>query len=680
MTGAALFAAGLGLLIVAGTTAAALRRPGAARPAMVLSGAAELAVGLSGLMAVAGQPWSLDLGDLLGYPTRLSADPLSGLFLAITGLVAAASCLVAAGPADRGPRTADPAVAAASALLLLGVTVTIAAADAFVLVLAWELLSFSFFLLTGARRRPAAVRASLLTYAFGKSSGGLLLLGLLLMAAQSGTLQLSGISAHVSGATHAVAYTLLLLAFGVKVGLLPVHIWLPDGYEAAPVTVRPLLAGVAVNAGFYGLWRTFDLLGAPPQWLIATTLLLAALTALLGIAHATVQTRLARVVAWSSVENAGLITVGLGVAMVGAHAGDQRLVAAGLLAGVLQTVTHAVAKALLFGSAAAFETAHGTDDLDRLRGSIWGSPYSGAGFVVGALTLAALPPTAGFVSEWFLLEALMQQFRVEGLALRLVLATTGALVALTVGFASVAFVRLVAFVALGRRPRSEHRTHRHELAPVGRAGLLALSAACLALAVVAPLQVRAIARGLQPLVEPAVTQQAAAEPWVLQPVYGGFSALSPSWLWVVMPVLALLVLGGAVVLSSRRLLAVRRVDPWRSASGRVEGRPSYTAFGFANPTRKVLANVLLTRSSLVALERSSGGQVGDETRGAAGAHLGYTSDVVEVVERFVYQPLGRRTSALGRAVRRLQSGRLDAYVAYMLVALLAVIALVAALS
>ena len=164
------------------------------------------------------------------------------------------------------------------------------------------------------------------------------------------------------------------------------------------------------------------------------------------------QNRLSRVIAYSSIENTGLIVTGFGVALTGAGIGDRRLVAAGLLAATLQVVTHTLAKSLLFTSSAGIEAATGADDLEELRGRARRTPWSGFGLAVGSLTLAGLPPTAGFVSEWFLLESLMQQFRVPGLGYRLVLALAGAAVALTVGFAGVTFARLVAVliaVAIG---------------------------------------------------------------------------------------------------------------------------------------------------------------------------------------------------------------------------------------
>ena len=438
-------------------------------------------------------------------------------------------------------------------------------------------------------------------------------------------------------------------------------------------------AGVAVNVGFYGMWRTLELLRVPPGWLAVSILLLGGFTALLGIAHATVQTDLAEVVAYSSVENGGLISVGYGVALVGAVVDRPPLVAVGLLAATLQTVAYALAKSLLFSAVSGIQDATGTTELEALRGVGHRLPASGTGLVIGALTLAGLPLTAGFVSEWFLLESLMQQFRIGQLAYALPLAVAGALVAITVGFAAVAFVRIVGLIVLGSRQGADAIRDR-EVGPLGTAGLVLLGVGCLGVAAVAPLWIRVLIAGLDPVVGRDVAAGALKSEWVLQPVYSEFSALSPSWLVLVMPVLLVGVLGLSVVFGRGRMFAVRRVPAWRSATGGVAGENQYTPFGFANPTRKVLATLLLTRSELTVLERETGGRVGDPHRDAAGAHLGYTTDVVEVVERFLFRPLRRGLLRAVRTVKRLQNGRLDAYLGYMLIAVLAVLAVVAGLA
>jgi hypothetical protein len=199
-----------------------------------------------------------------------------------------------------------------------------------------------------------------------------------------------------------------------------------------------------------------------------------------------------------------------------------------------------------------------------------------------------------------------------------------------------------------------------------------------------------LAAGLSPVVPLAVTSGALRSPWVVQPVFSGFSILSPSWLWIVMPLLALAVLTVTRLLAGTRMTRIRRVPAWRSASAGVDGADCYTATGFANPTRRVLAAVLHTQSEVrplrpapaatVAGTPDSGPEPGPAAGSQPGARLGYTSDVIEVVEAYLYRPALRPVLAVVRAAKRLQSGRLDAYLGYMLIALVAVLALVTALA
>ena len=668
----------------------------------LIGAAGSACVTVAGGAAVDGRPVRLNVAGWLGQvlpgqqASGLAADRLSGMFLVMAmgagTLVSVAFASWAAQP-GRPARPAGPPAAATRmlaegyALALGAVTVIMTAQDAFTALFGWEALTVSFWLLAGAGGRDQdRAGAARVTVAFGKVSGAALLVGLLLLAARSHSIALASFAHVPGGATRTTALVLLLAGFAVKAGVVPFQVWMPRGYAAAPGPARAIMAGVCVNVAFYGMWRTLTLTGRPPGWLAGIVLLLGGLTALLGIAHAAVQNRLSRVIAYSSVENSGLIVTGFGVALTGAAVGDRRLVAVGLLAAALQMVAHTAAKTLLFCSSAGIEAAAGSDDLEALRGVGRRVPWSGAGLAVGAVTLAGLPPTAGFVSEWFLLESLMQQFRVTALGGRLTLALAGAAVALTAGFAGVTFVRLVGMVVLG--PSGPTRTRDYGWA--GRAAVALLAVCPLAIAAVTPLEVRAIAAGMSPVVPSGVTMGALKSPWVLQPVFAGFSILSPSWLWVELPVMLVLVTLLVLALSGRRLLRVRRVPAWRSATAGVDGPDAYTPFGYANPTRRVLASVLHTRAGISDLGPPPATDGADLADGADGAdladgadqvpHRQYVSDVVEVVETYLYRPAAQAFNAVAATARRMQSGRLDAYLLYMLIALVAIVAVVTAFS
>jgi hydrogenase-4 component B len=702
-----LFAAGLILLAVAAAAdlvGSRIARFMGSGPLYLLGAAGSACLAVIGGFALTGRSVQLGVGGWLGQAVPgqqtagLAADRLSGMFLAMA-FGAAVPVSVAFASWAQSKNTRRRGLGASYALALGSVAVIVTARDAFTFLFGWEGLTLAFYLLAGSERNKRdRAGAAQITFAFGKVSGAALLIGLLLLATRAHSIMLASFAYVPGGAVRTTAQVLLLAGFAIKAGLVPFQIWLPRGYSAAPGPARAIMAGVCVNVAFYGMWRTLALLGRTPGWLVGVVLVLGALSALLGIAHAAVQNRLSRVIAYSSIENSGLIVTGFGIALTGAAVGDRRLIAVGLLAATLQIVAHTIAKSLLFTSVAGIEASTGSDDLEDLRGrDLRGrprrAPWSGFGLAVGSLTLAGLPPTVGFVSEWFLLESLMQQFRVPGLGYRLVLALAGAAVALTVGFAGVTFVRLVGLIVLGRG--TDQRLTAPSAVPggveygwAGRLAVVVLAVCCLAIAVVTPLEVRVIAAGLSPDVPSVLTMGALKSPWVLQPVFAGFSILSPSWLWLEMPVMLLLVVLFSWAVSGRRLLRVRRVPAWRSATIGVEGADSYTAFGYANPTRRVLAGVLDTRAEVrqIMLEENGSDEGsgppdrGDVEATEQAAHLKYASDVIEVVEAYLYRPALRLFMSVVVVAKRLQSGRLDAYLAYMLIALVAIIAVVTALA
>jgi len=655
------------------------------------SGASAL-IGVTGVLSVTGHAVTIDLGNLLDFgQTALRLDPLAGLFLTLVGglgLVISLSMLNWPSPAPAGER----ACGWAYMLLLAAVTGVIIAADAFTFLFAWEALTVAFYVLAAATRADRAQPgAAWATAGVGAWGGAFLLIGFLLLAGAAHSFLFAPWTRLPASGLRDTAYALIVFGFSTKVGLIPFQGWMPRGYPAAPGPLRAAMAGLAVNAGFYGLWRFLALLGRPPGWLAVTVLVLGGVTALLGITFAAVDSDLNRVIAYSSVENGGLIMVGYGMALAGSSVGNRVLTAVGLLAASLQLLAHAVAKSGLFLGAANFEPDRKSAELSGMSGMLRRQGWASAAFAASALTLAGLPPTIGFVSEWFMFEALMQQFRLHPLALRLATASAGALVALTAGVAALTFVRLLGFVVLGRSDIKGARPGRGSTDVPRRWSLGATAVLCFGLAAAAPWTVRYIGRGLSPIVSRSVTDGALKSPWVLQPVFSNFSALSPTWLFVVMAIGFLAVTVATVLLSNGRFLSVRRVPAWHSATPGVRGPDSYNAFAYANPIRHVLANILGTQKDVEAVAGRSPGGPADGPAGLGGpdeledetgphhSHVVTIAKVTEPVETYLYQPLLAAYLAVVRAAKRLQSGRLDAYVGYMLFALIAVLVVAAAM-
>jgi hydrogenase-4 component B len=649
-----LFAVAMGLLALAPILALRFGRIAA------LSAAAGcvllVIVGLDA--ALGGARPLLDLGDWLGFGrSSLRADGLAGIFLALTGLVGGAVSLAYA---ELPPGRWQTGL---GATLLLFVAVAIGSDNGFLFLLAWEAITVCIYLIASAGRDRADLLAGYLTGGLAKLGGAALLAAFALLYAHTHSFSLeTWAHASLSAGTRSVLFALFLACFATKVGLVPLQGGLPAGYGAAPRLGAASLS-VALCAGFYGLWRfEFQILGPLPAWCGDALLIIGGVSALAGIAYALTQNNLRRFLGYSTVEHAGVVLVGLGVALLGQSAHMPVLAAAGLLAATLHVCAHNLAKTLALISIDRVEQATGTRNIDPLGGLSRQLPGSALALGVATLTLAAIPPLGGFVSEWFTFEALLQGFRMPTLLARLLCALAAAALALTAGLGLLAFAKYYSFIFLGAA-RNKLQV-RHE--PRRSLALLALGTVILFLGTVAPWEIHALGAGLQPLLgfNPATTT--ISHPLVLGPVFTNFSVLAPTWLSIVLPAYALLAI--LVVLATRGRSvrpAVRRAPVWVTGSGAELAAVQYRPSAYSNPMRVILRGPLGYRTRLT------------ESNGRSGSsRLTLDTSVVLAVDRFLYAPATTLALQIATRVRAFQSGRLSAYLLYMLVALIVALALV----
>ena len=418
---------------------------------------------------------------------------------------------------------------------------------------------------------------------------------------------------------------------------------------------------IAFNAGFYGLWRlVFDTLGPGPSWWGEVVIVLGSLSALAGILYAVVQDDIAVFLGSSSVEQGGIILLGFGVGLLGQSAHQPELAAAGMLAAALQLVVHGVAKTVAFLAAERVTAATGRRELRPLGGLGSALPQTAAAFGLAVLSLAALPPFGGFVSEWFTFEALLQAFRLDSTVARLVMALGAAILALTAGIGLLAFAKLYGGIFLGRT-RSALGGVRE---PSGSAGVLSLAVVTLALGAVAPWEIRWLGRGLHDLLGLDPARTTISHPLVLGPVYEHFSVLAPTWLALGIP--AFMVTAALLVRVLLRPRA-RRAPVWLSGSAPEAAAVQYTPDSYANPIRVVLSSVYHFSREL-------------EPASPADPHRRVLrTSITPPFEAYLYRPLTRGALALADRARKLQSGRLDTYLLYILVVLIAALALIPAL-
>jgi formate hydrogenlyase subunit 3/multisubunit Na+/H+ antiporter MnhD subunit len=602
----------------------------------------------------------LQLGGWLGFgDSALRADGLAGIFLALTGLTGAAVSLAYAElPAGRW-------LTGLGSTLLLFVAVAIGSDNAFLFLLAWEAVTVCIYLIASAGRDRADLLAGYLTGGLAKIGGAALLAALGLLYAHTHSFSLE-VWAHASlpAGTRGVLFALFLVCFATKVGVLPLQGGLPAGYGSAPRLGAASLS-VALCAGFYGLWRfEFQIVGPLPVWCGDALLILGGITALSGIAYALTQDNLRRFLGYSTVEQSGIALVGLGVALLGQAAHKPTLAAAGLLAATLQVCAHNLAKTLALIGIDRVEQATGKRTIDPLGGLSRRLPASALGLGVSSLTLAAIPPLGGFVSEWFTFEALLQGFRMPTLLSRLLCALAAAALALTTGLGLLAFAKYYSFTFLGPAREKLAALREPSRWPLG---LIALGVLTLFLGTVAPWEIHALGSGLQELLGFDLASTTISHPLVLGPVFKEFSVLAPTWLSIVLPAYALLAI--LIVRATRgrsvRLSPVRRAPVWVTGSGAELSAVQYRPSAYSNPMRVILRGPLGYRTHLTA----TGGQ--DEP-----SRFMLDTRIVLAVDRFLYAPVTALALRVAERVRAFQSGRLSAYLLYMLIALIAALSLV----
>ncbi|MHB8346506.1 MAG: hydrogenase 4 subunit B [Acidiferrobacterales bacterium] len=613
-----------------------------------------------------GLPW-------LNWHLRL--DPLSGFFMAIIGIAVIAVSLYgpgyvreyehdarapAATPGDGKPHAHQSLAVLGlfTGIFVAGMLAVLLADDAFVFMIAWELMSVSSYLLVAYQHHNPANRHAAFVYLLLAEIGALvILLAFGVLAGFGGSFTFDAMrAAHLSPAWASLAFVLALFGFGMKAGMVPLHVWLPEAHPAAPSHISALMSGVMLKVAIYGFIRfVFDLLGRPQwSWGLAT-LTIGTATALLGVLYALSQNDFKRLLAYSSVENIGIILMGLGLGMIFIGTGHPDLGAVALLAALYHSLNHAVFKTLLFlGAGAVLYRTH-ERDLDRLGGLIRRMPATAFFVLIGCLSIAALPPFNGFVSEWLTLQAALQVPVLSSGVLRSIIPVAAALLALTTALAAATFVKVYGVAFLGQ-PRTRHVAHAREVSLGMLAGMGLLALLCVVLGVVPTLVIRLIdpiTRGLLQLSPTGAT----ARGWLwLTPISPQVASYSAPLVVVAM---AVTFLAGYLLLHRRARIA-RRGQPWDCGFGGLNARMQYTSTAFAQPIRRVFAPVWQIDEHIDTVRVSATRVTGLRHH----LHIGDWSWSA------VYLPIGRLVLAAARRVGRIQTGSIRIYLAYSFFTLL----------
>ncbi len=661
--------AALGATLASGAAALlAVRR----HPAFLHIGAFA-ALGAAGLLSAACGGWALYAGRIavdrlpLGLPWlswHLRLDPLSGFFLVLLGTLVFAVSLY--GPRytrefARGDAPQPlPPLGVFTAVFVLGMQLLLLADDAYSFMVGWELMSVGAYFLVAYQHQHAANRHAAFIYLLLAHVGALvILLAFGVMAAFGGGFTFDAMrAARLSPLWATLVFALALAGFGTKAGVVPLHAWLPEAHPAAPSHISALMSGAMIKMGIYGLVRvSYDLVGQV-QWQWGVVLLFAGTaSALLGVLYALMQHDLKRLLAYHSIENIGIILMGLGLSMIFFGTGRTVLGTLGLVAALYHTLNHALFKGLLFlGAGAVLHRTH-ERDLDRLGGLIRRMPWTAGFFLVGCVAISALPPFNGFVSEWLTFQTALQAPALANGVLRAIIPLTAASLALAAALAAACFVKAYGVGFLGRA-RTRHAEHAREVPASMLAGMGLLAALCLLLGVMPAATIEAMAPVTRLLVGQTLPS-ATARGWLwLTPVAPEVASYSAP---LVLAGIALVYVVGRLILR-RRAAPARIGEAWDCGFGPLSTRMQYTSTAFSQPIRRVFAPAWDLEEHVEAAR-----EAGPLARPRS---LHYRVHANDWSWRKGYLPIGRLVLAAARRIGRIQTGSIHTYLLYSFVTLL----------
>ncbi|MDD3759368.1 MAG: proton-conducting transporter membrane subunit [Acidithiobacillus sp.] len=628
--------------------------------------------------------------------------PLAGLLILITAVVFAMALPFVAHDANAYPRGRQALFCAVVLLTLLGMTGFFLANSVAAFLFCWEIAALSIWaIITFETRQSKPVAAGLLTLALSEIGSLAGLAGLLLLAAGAHNDRFGPIIAAIPTLSPSLLLAAGLLAFfgfGMKAGVIPLNVWLPEAHGTAPRSTSPILSGATLNLGLYAFLRIDAPIALHMPHLGLIILSTGALTALIGILYALVERDMKRLLAQSSVENMGIATAGIGAGLTFTAYGYPLLGGASLVAGLYHMINHSSFKTLLFLGAGGIDAATGTHNLDALGGLMKRLPVLSSLFVVGALAIAALPPFNGFVSEWLLLESLLRVVEIPEVPVRITFALSGALLALTSGLALTCFIMLPGMALLGLPRSAAARTARPApLAVTLPMALLALL--CLLLGVGATAVIPVLGRiaegilGSNPTASlvPDFFSTSSSIPTAVRHALAPLGTeIGASWLPLrglavmhlnssapvvyamstLLTMLVLLSLLGIVWLLVRglRQRRVTRATLWDAGLLRLRPEMTYTASTFAAPVRVVFRSFL--RPSVQSTE---------DRQGAFLLNLRHSEVINNISERLIIGPIRSAATAIAALLARMHHGKINTYAAYILAAMvLALLFLIAA--
>lgn len=548
-------------------------------------------------------------------------------------------------------------------LLLLSLTIVFTAANAFLFLIGWEVGSLAAYgLVTFYHEQRESRQAGLLYVIMAHADVGCLLLGFALLIQGSGSAEFASFhtaAAQLSSGRQSAAFLLFFLGFCIKAGVIPFHIWLPAAHPVAPSNISALLSGIVIKAGIYGMTRIFlDSLGGVPSWAGLLVLIVGVVSAVLGVLYALMEHDLKRLLAYHSIENIGIILMGLGAALIFRVAGHPLLAGVALIAAMFHTLNHAIFKCLLFLGAGSVLHSTGTRNMEEMGGLIRPMPVTAFCFLIGAVAISGLPPLNGFVSEWLTYQSLLAGFGATGGLTRILFPLAGSMLALTGALAAACFVKAFAITFLAL-PRGAESRNAHEAPRTMLIGMGWLTLACAALGLGVT--------WFLPVFDP-ITEQLLGQRVVAHLVTGHGLVLSAgmrtsgtvSTAVIAVGLLVLVLPATLLVAIGVRRFGRKRGPVWDCGLPGLSEENEYTATAFSKALRMIFSVLYKPRREIQAVFDISP-YFPKEIR--------FESEIDPTFEKRLYAPLQEFIFRVSSRMRTIQAGSIHAYLAYIFVTL-----------
>jgi len=621
---------------------------------------------LGGLLGLA--LFGLALGALMGTPEvavlpiglpslpfHLRLDRLSAYFVMVIGAASAGISAFAAGYFRKGQGTPPGLLCLEYHVFLASMVGVVLADDAYSFMVMWETMALASFFLVTANHRIAEVRSAGYLYITMARIGAIaILLCFGVLQANTGDYTFANMRAQTLSPFWASAgFLLAVFGFGAKAGVLPLHVWLPEAHPAAPSPVSALMSGVMLNTAIYGMLRvSFDLLHIQLWWWGGLLLAIGMATALFGVVFAAVQTDMKRLLAYSSIENMGLLFVGMGLTLIFSGYDMLPMAALALTATLYHVASHACFKSLLFLGTGSVLHATSERNLGRLGGLIRTMPWVGWLTLLGVLASAGLPPLGGFVSEWLLLQSFLFAPGLPVPLLTMLIPVVAALIALVAALAGYTMVKFFGVIFLGQ-PREDKLAQAHDAGRWERVGMVWLALGCVALGLLPTQFIQLIDPVTQQLVHAGLGDKVAAHGWLLAPNSMAQASYGP-----VIFLLGILGSFAIAFLLVRWLYhgRTRRAPPWACGYPWVTARMQDTAEGFGQPIRQIFEPFFV-------MQRELPTPFDKQPR--------YRVTVEDHFWRWLYVPVTHFANYLARLMGMVQQGRISVYLLYSFLTLIA---------